>query len=903
MSDGLLPVRRRERRAVLVAFSVLFCVLGAHALVETARDALFLQALPVERLPWVYLLVALIGPLLSAIPFEAGGRRGLVASLWLSSVTVLGLWWWIGLGGTVPRIALYVWAGLSISVALVQVWHHVSQRFTVDAAKRVYGVIGAGAVLGAIVGAVAGGAVATVLPVRHLLVGAAALYVAAGVCVFWMGDGTPVPLRLRSLGLGRDVAAVLADPYAGRLVGLGAIATVAFTLVDYLFKDQVASSVAPADLGPWFAGFYAAVNLIALAVQLLLTGATIRGLGVRRAIAVLPLLLLLGAGGIVGGVGILAALVLKGAEGALKHTLHKTAMEVLYVPVDAALRARTRRVNDLLVLRLAQGAGSLLILGLLGLGGGASAVAIGVVVLSLIWLFLGWGLRDHYLALFRGILQRGPSGVGSVPTLDLAALEALLQALNADGDGEVLSALDLLHQYGRTRLVPSLILFHPSPHVVVRALDLFGRAGRADHLPKTLRLAASPDPEIRAAVIRAHPDHSFALRGMQDGDPIVRCTALAALLTDGGPQSRTVRPVVEAIASGGRTEERIALARALAHQAHGPLQVDLLARLADAPRAIERAAAAESIAANPVPAHVPSAIRLLATREARRHARAALIANPAVSIKALDLALGDQELSGNVRIHVPAVLAELASPEAAEVLTRWLLGASGGVLRYRLLRALNRHSNLRPDVPLPRPPLTEAARRSVRELYLLLDWSLMLEAGVEEDATRDTPGGALLRTMLRDKSTNVEERLFRVLDLLHDDDDFEDLWRGALSDDPLRRASSLELLENALPGDYASPVIALLDRSREELPRLRRLAPGEAFHRPLATTYEAVLREMFTAGSDSVQAIAAWHVGELGLVRLLPALAAIDLGRHPATREVIQNAIARLEQGVAEAQA
>ena len=390
MSDGLLPVRPRERRAVFVAFSVLFCVLGAHALVETARDALFLQALPVERLPWVYLLVALIGPLVGAVPFEAGGRRGLVGWLWASAVTVLGLWWWIGQGGTVPRIALYVWAGLSISVALLQVWHHVSQRFAVDAAKRVYGVIGAGAVLGAIVGAASGGAVATVLPVRHLLVGAATLYAAAGVCVFWLGGGTTAPVRLRSMGLGRDIAAVLADPYAGRLVGLGAIATVAFTLVDYLFKDQVAASVAPDQLGPWFAGFYAVVNLVALAVQLVLTGATIRGLGVRRAIAVLPLLLLVGAGGLVGGVGMLAALLLKGAEGALKHTLHKTAVEVLYVPVDAALRARTRRVNDLLVLRVAQGAGSLFILGLVGLGGGASAVAGGVVVLCLVWLLLSW---------------------------------------------------------------------------------------------------------------------------------------------------------------------------------------------------------------------------------------------------------------------------------------------------------------------------------------------------------------------------------------------------------------------------------------------------------------------------------------------------------------------------------
>jgi len=903
MSDGLLPVRPRERRAVFVAFCVLFCVLAAHSLVETARDALFLQALPVERLPWVYLIVAVIGPLIAVVPVEAGGRRGLFAWMLASAATVTGLWWWIGQAGTVPRIVLYVWSGLSISVALVQVWHLVSQRFTVDAAKRVYGVIGAGAVLGAIAGAAAGGALAAELPVRDLLLGAASLYVMGGVCVYWLGEGQPVPFELRSLGIGRDLAAVLADPYAGRLIGLGGIATVAFTLVDYLFKDQVAAQVRPEDLGTWFAGFYTAVNLVALVIQLLLTGAAIRGLGVRRAIAVLPVLLVLAAGGLVGGVGLAAAVALKGAEGSLKHTLHKTAMEVLYVPVSEGLRARTRRVNDLLVIRLSQGAGSLFILGLLGLGGGGRAVAGGVVFLGGVWLAMGWSLRDHYLALFRGILQRGQTQVGAVPTLDLGALEALLQGLNSDDDREVLSSLDLLHQYGRTRLVPSLILFHPSPAVVVRAIDLFGRAGRDDHLPKTLRLAASPDPAVRAAVIRSHPDHSYALRGMQDPDPVVRCTALTALLADGGPQSRSVLPVVEAIVAGGRTEERIALAKALAHQAHGPLQVALLAKLAGAPGAGERAAAASSIAANPVPAHIPTAIRLLATREARPAARRALLASPDAALAALDRALGDRDLAADARIHVPAVIAELASPAAADVLTRWLLAAQSGVLRYRLLRALNRHGNLRPDVPLPTPPLLEVARRSVRDLYLLLDWSLMLEEGVARSPERDTVGGRLLRAMLVDKRKNVEESLFRVLDLLHADDDFEDLWRGALSDDPLRRASSLELLENALPGEFAEPIVAILDRSRDELPRRRRLAPGESFHRPFAHTYDAALGEMLSSASESVLATAAYHVAELGLVALLPALRRVDVARQEHAGPVVVESLRRLESLDVEASA
>ncbi len=896
-TEGLLPVRPAERRAVFAGFGTLFLVLAAHALVETARDALFLSALPVERLPWVYLGVALLGPLLGSVPFEAGGRKGLFAWLFGSAVVLLGLWAWVGAGGAAARVALYLWSGVSVSVALLQAWHLLSQRFALDAAKRVFGVVGAGSVLGAVFGAAAGGAVSRVLPVEHLLLGAAGLYVLAAAASIGLGRGRSTPLRLRSLGVARDLRAVLDHPYARRLVGLAALAAVTSTLVDYLLKEQVVAHVAPGDLGPWFATFYTVTNAVALAVQVLVTGATIRALGVGRAVAVLPALLLLGASGLAAGVGLGAAVLLKGAEGSLKHTLHRTAIEVLFVPVPEELRARTRRVGDLLVLRLAQGAGSVLILGVLALGGGGRVVAGATVLLVIGWLALAVALRGPYLALFRDILRRGGAAVGVVPALDLQILEALIQALDSDDDDEVLAALDLLRQYDRVRVVPSLLLYHPSRPVVVRALDLFAEVGREDHLPKTLQLAASPDPEIRAAVIRSQPDHSFALRGMQDPAPIVRCTALAVLLTDGGPQARSVQPVVQRIVAQGTAEERMALARALAAQPHGPMQVELVARLTAAPTARERAAAAACIAANPVPAHLPAAIRLLGTREARRDARRAIVANGQAAIPALAAALDDPDLPEGVRIHVPAALADVPGPETARVLADRLNQGESGVVRYRILRALNRHNGVRPDVPIPREPLRESVRSAVRSLYVLLDWSIVLDEGVAADPTRRTPGYELLVTLLADKRANVLERLFRALDMLHRDEDFDDLWRGGLSDDPRRRASSIELLEDVLPAEFRDAIVGLVDQSRDELPRLRRLAPGEGFYTPGSDQYVEVLRAMLTAGSDSVQAIAAYHVGERQLVALLPALAAIDLSRHPTTAEVIVHAIEKLEQG------
>ena len=58
MLRRLLDVRPEERRPTAIAFLVLFGILAAHTILETARDALFLARLPPSQLPWMYLAMA-----------------------------------------------------------------------------------------------------------------------------------------------------------------------------------------------------------------------------------------------------------------------------------------------------------------------------------------------------------------------------------------------------------------------------------------------------------------------------------------------------------------------------------------------------------------------------------------------------------------------------------------------------------------------------------------------------------------------------------------------------------------------------------------------------------------------------------------------------------------------------
>jgi ATP:ADP antiporter, AAA family len=59
MLRRLLDVRPEERRPAATAFLVLFGILAAHTVLETARDALFLARLPPSQLPpWMSDLVS-----------------------------------------------------------------------------------------------------------------------------------------------------------------------------------------------------------------------------------------------------------------------------------------------------------------------------------------------------------------------------------------------------------------------------------------------------------------------------------------------------------------------------------------------------------------------------------------------------------------------------------------------------------------------------------------------------------------------------------------------------------------------------------------------------------------------------------------------------------------------------
>ena len=883
MLAPLGDVRPGERRGAVAAFLTIFGILAGHTLLETARDALFLARLPPSELPGVYLVMAVVAIAMFQGPWRApriGGRYGLSLVLVSSGLATFVFWVLHSSRSPWALRALYVWTGILGTMAALQFWIILGELYTVTQAKRIYSVVGLGSVLGAIAGAAIARALTQVWPTKHLILAAAIVFVLTG-----LGPAMRIrrPKTALATAAGHAASSIVQtvrlfrnDPYIKALGGLVLVSTVALTLADYVFKSTVAHTVAPAHLGTFFASFYMVLNVLALGAQLVLAGWLLRVLGLHRTMWVLPAFVFLGAAGVALGGGLLAALLLKGADGTLRYSLHRTGTELLFVPLPDSLRARAKPVIDVVGQRGGQALASLLILAEITQNRGNTVLATAAAALSVVWIAWATDLKGHYLDLFRSALREGAMRPrGDLPALDLGSLEALFTALNSRDDSEVIGAMELLAEGGRARLIPALVLFHPSRAVVLRALEVFAAAQRTDFVSVADRLLTHEDAEVRAAALRARtavtPDESLLRRAASDADPLVSATALMGLLS-GGWMTDDAQVALEDLMKSSAASSRCALAAAMGAQ-HVPVPAfePLLLRLAEDPDEGVQAETATAMGALRLPSFVPALIPMLASTHLRPVARAALVAIGPPALADLDEALRDPHLPHEVRSHVPRTISRFPAEEAAPLLLRQLVLEGDGMVRYKILRGLGRLAAENPGLVLDAAVLHSGTERTLEAVFRLIHWRMVLEEGAAADARRATPGYELLLALLRDKEAHALERLFRLLGLQYRGEDFEKIYRGLRNSSAKVRASSRELLENLVRPPLRDAILAAVD----EVPDRARLPRAGALYRATPLSYDDLLARLIEEPGETVRCLAVYHVGELGLAALRPRLEAV----------------------------
>ena len=899
-------VRPGEARNSASGFITLFGIMAAHALLEVARDALFLAELPATRLPAIYVGIAVLS--LAAVKLR---QRSLLRFEWRSclaflladfAILTVALWFFARDGATWALYALYAWPAMFATIVITAFWTFMGRLFTIAQAKRLFVPIGSGGILGAIAGTALARLMVQALPTPSLLLAAAALLLAAAGVPRWVagcetGGDAAQDARAgnAAAGLGTDLAIIRARPYVLRILLLITVTAATTTVMDYLFKSRVVAAIPAQELPRFFSTFYLTLNLASLLVQLVLVGWLVRVAGVVGSGMALPALLAACCGWFLAGGSLLAVLAGRSVDGALRHSLNRTANELLFVPLPGDLRDRFKAVADVVGQRGGQAGAALVLLLFTSLGLGHTHLAALVALLALAWLVLAVDLRAHYLNVIRHVLDdRRQAGRVEAHALHDDALEMLVSRLRSDELDEVTGALDVLLETGHARRVPASLLEHPEVAVTLRTLAALAAAPDAAAAPRLEALLRHADAAVRLgavqALVAARAGGACAGPAFDDDDAAVRAAALVGLAAAARLPAEDARARVALLPAPEQARARLAAARAirLAHRGgFGPWLRELAG---DDDREVALAAA-EAMVQHPDTAHIPALLPLLADFRLRWAARRALVAMGPDALPHLERHLVDPAQPFEVRQHLPRTISRFEPDKAHEVLLRHLGMRMDPAIAFKIVRGLGQLRARHPHLPKPEGPVLAACEHIVRQIYRSHQWRLTLATLAGPGAPPRTAVGEMLADYLADQEQLAREWLLRILAMFYAPQDLKRIHSGIGRGDAATLAAGLELLGEYLPPRLRRPVAGLL----EDLAPAERLKFAPTALPPPPRDLTGLLGAMIEADDLHLRCLAAYHAGELGLDALRPQLAELGTSHSSRLREVAGRALAMLD--------
>jgi len=287
--------------------------------------------------------------------------------------------------------------------------------FRSEQAKRMFGFIGVGGTLGSIVGSAVTAALAPRIgAVNLLLVSVVSLEIAVFIVLRFPLDvsgDAPGVVGIGRRGRDRDeviggsvwagFVQVVRSPYLFGICVFLILFTIGSTFLYFQQSDIVGREYADKDSRTAIlAKLELAVQVLTVLTQIFFTGRIIRWFGLTAALALLPVLSMIGFGALGAMPGITAVAIFTVLRRAGNFAITNPAMEVLFTVVKREDKYKAKNIIETFVYRGGDQLGAWVYAGLVGLGLGLSAISYVAIPLSAIWLVLAiWlGRKQAVLA-------------------------------------------------------------------------------------------------------------------------------------------------------------------------------------------------------------------------------------------------------------------------------------------------------------------------------------------------------------------------------------------------------------------------------------------------------------------------------------------------------------------------
>ena len=879
-------IRPGEARRVGIMVSLLFFLLAANNVIKVVRDALFLSRFPISDLAYVYFLVALLAGVIIAVYTRYTVRLPLYRLiLGLNAFiisNVIMFWFLIVVFNFAWSIfAFYIWSAIISVLAVAQFWTFAGLIFTSREAKRLFGIFSAGGSLGAILGGFGSGwAVNLFMGTNELFWLIGALFAGAFGVVWLAGKElselqTPTSRETKATEPAGALGPILASRYLQLIAGAIFVSVAVSTLIDFQFKAAAKMAYASQDgLTAFFGSYYAWVAIITFFAQVVLTRRLLTAFGLIPSLLLLPVTLFAGSLGILVWPGLFSTTATRLTDAVLRTSVNQSGMELLYLPLSAAVKRRVKTFLDVVLQRLGDGAAGLIALfyALFIMQSNPPGLAYFSLGLIILWAMFIFALRSGYVEALRTGLEAQTitwEG-GDINYADKQTIEAVLQNLKKQDERAVLFALDLAENLDAAVIAPRLplkLLQHPSPLVRSRSLKLFAASTDPEKLKEIVRLLEDENGEVQAEAINVvcairKEDAIPVMRPyLESPDPRVQRSAIECLLHHGDTEIREVAMATfrKLIANPGTdgAAGRMEAARLMGEvdDPEFPGYLSKLIREDSSIPVIQEALAAAGKRKDPT--LLRDVITRLGCPKTKGWARQALIEYGAAAVETLREALLDSNVSRDIRLGIPRTLSKIASPAAMDALLSGL-NQEDGSLRYRIIVGLAEMVRRLPNLRIDRPVIEMAiVAEASRYYHRFLTFFVLFGDGNNHSMNN----GGLLHQALLENMEREKERVLRLLSLIYPPEDIGSATAALHSGSRAKQAQAIEFLDNLLTGDVKGYVFPLFDDApdAERFQKFLALLGLRSFDR------ETAFQDLLKQDDVWLKAATLWEIGLRGL--------------------------------------
>ncbi len=907
--EQALNFRPGELRRGMPLFAYLFLVIASYLVGRAVRDSLFLSRFQALQLPYADIATALTAGVVVAVYIRVG-RRSSLRNLLLGSLLLFAsncvLFWVLARFYPVSWLypVIYAWDGIFGVLAPTQVWTLANHVLTTREARRVFGFLAGGGIVGGIFAGLFSKVVAKAFGTESLLLGMALFL---SLCLplvvqIWrqhqeaVQGSAEAPAEQGPRNLRESMRLVFSSTYLRAIAALIWVSSFVTEVIDWQFKSVAKEFIPVKDhLAAFFGDFTFYAGILTLVVQLLVTSRLLRRFGIGVALFTLPVGLVATSGYMLLTGTLFSAILLRGTDWVCRHSIDKSSVELLYLPLPSRVKFQVKWFIDTVIWRMGTGlAGVTVLFFITYLRLSARQMSWVGLVLVGGWLAAAWVARQQYVATLTEVMRehRLEPDRAIAPVLDRSTAEVLAAKLSASDPNEVLYALSILESDQQASYPPIRVLLnHPVAEVRKKAISVLDAGGDKTVVPQIEDLLQDPSLDVRteALLYLAHYGHVDPLEKIQQlgdfADFSIRSAMVAFLARPGEVQNLEFARQLLAGMVGENGPEgkrmRIEAARLLGilPDKFDPLLAQLIA---DADVEVVREAVL-SVWKLQKRRLVPELLDRLADPRLLADVTEVLTRLGDSIVGRLRDHLCDQTVPIEVRQQVPVILANMGTQLACNALVEHLLDADSR-LRLGIVSALNTCHRLHPELECDAEILEMLLAAEILGHYRSYQILERLETMLQ---SYEPLAGALSESMKHEV-----ERIFRVLDLLYPRDDFSSAYVGLQSKSMIVRDNALEFLDNVLKTQFRKMLVPLLDGKvsiAERVSIANRLVPARI------ESSEQAIAVLMASNDPCLRSCGAYAVGIFGLKSLEHELNRCLDHPDPLLRETARQAKLRLQ--------